>query len=111
MTVSLSPDAKTISQTLDVVRGVIVIKTTDSNGTVTTEVPMSLAQINLYDLKAKGQAALTANATFLTQSTGVTAPLTNTQMNILVAHIRALTKQLNVLIKIELDDLENVTNT
>lgn len=73
------------------------------NAQADAEATQQTANTNRDSLHSKAQAALTNNATYL----AITAP-TNAQV---VAQVRALTRQVNALIRLEINQLDDVSNT
>jgi hypothetical protein len=77
--------------------------TAEENASADADAAEALADTNLADLIAKGRAALDRNATFL----AITSPTTAQA----VTQVKALTRQVNALIKITARDLTDTAGT
>lgn len=77
--------------------------TAEENTATDARIAETTAETNAATLTAKAKTALTNNNTFL----AIASP-TNTDI---VAQVKALTRQVNALIKLEIQDLANTTGT
>lgn len=66
---------------------------------------------NMVTLRTHAKTAVTNNIAWLTAASNVTFPLTATEQKSLVNHVEALTRQVDVLIKLTLDIVQTLTGT
>lgn len=97
----------------------------DTSGNVITTRPYNAQEIAAYNaqqavvalaanqatLQQKANAALATNQTFLTNAATVTYPLTTTEQTALVNQVAALTRQVNALIYLTLQEFSSTTGT